>query len=166
MLRHWDDFNDRLREHPGGIFSDPTKHLFVSRVNVALQTSCCTEQHFTSWKRQVKLGFRQRNACALKIKVVADPSVRPQDLIDDMEECTPHYVSSMSLIDHMNSLVNGYINVNKQLLQQKDDNIRMRREMNVMSAKLEECHMAQMQEQMGKQAGGLFPMPGFGAPKK
>jgi polyhydroxyalkanoate synthesis repressor PhaR len=25
---------------------------------------------------------------------------------------------------------------------------------------------AQMQEQMGKQAGGLFPMPGFGAPKK
>jgi len=25
---------------------------------------------------------------------------------------------------------------------------------------------AQMQERMGKQAGGLFPMPGFGAPKK
>jgi polyhydroxyalkanoate synthesis repressor PhaR len=25
---------------------------------------------------------------------------------------------------------------------------------------------AQMQEQMGKQAGGLFPLPGFGAPKK
>ena len=111
MLRHWDRFIQCLKEHPGGEFEEPWRHLFVARVFGKLRDSGCTPEHFDSWKLQVQRGFKHKNLCALKIRLY-DPTIPPSALTEEQrEESRPAYFNSVCMLDHVNNLVSCFLSM-------------------------------------------------------
>lgn len=134
LLRHYDELIDILEKHPDKDFVIDD-HPFVARVKHALLLAGVSEAVFNEWKKQVAIGFFNRNLPGLPI------SNYPKHLGDKKHHFHQVMMDPRCFVDCMNQQINlqlGLHSQNQLIINLLQDQLRQERVHNKdLSAKLD-----------------------------
>ena len=113
MLRHYDEFCSILQTEPDGKFACLENHLFVATIQERLAMAGVSNNVFDAWRKEVQVGFFNRNLPALAIQNF------PRHLGDVSNPFHQVMVDPRCFIDHFNSLAAHYMGLHSQVSQQQ-----------------------------------------------
>ena len=113
MLRHYDDFCALLQQEPENRFERVEDHFFVATIQDKLQASGVDGATFEAWKKEVRIGFFNKNLPALAIQDF------PRHLGDTANPFHQIMMDPRCFVDHFNSLAAHYMGLHSQVCQQQ-----------------------------------------------
>ncbi|CAB9501170.1 hypothetical protein SEMRO_101_G051750.1 [Seminavis robusta] len=113
LLRHYDEFCSTLRADPEQRYQQLDRHLFVATVKEKLALVGATDDIFDAWKKEVKLGFFNRNLPALAIQNF------PRHLGDVTNPFHQVVMDPRCFVDQFNAMATHYQALHSTLVQQQ-----------------------------------------------
>ena len=113
IFRHYDEFCSVLALHPDNKFECLENHLFVATIKEKLSLAGVTDDVFDAWRKEVRVGFFNRNLPALAIQRF------PHHLGDVNNPFSQVMMDPRCFMDHFNSLSAHYMGLHRQSCQQQ-----------------------------------------------
>lgn len=145
LLRHYDEFCLLIQTEPSGKFTALEKHHFVCSVKEKLNLAAVSDSTFEAWKKEVKIGFFNRNLPALPIqnfpRYLGDHTnqfheviMDPRCFVDQFNSLAAHYQALHATVAQQQTTLN---NLHGSLSNLREDMSGLRGDMNNSLAKIE-----------------------------